>query len=194
MNGFSHGKQEENNRHFNRDFSERDEITRFKNLLESKSRELESISNKLLNERKINTQQVEELKKRLMIAEAEKERANAERNQEHELLIASKTKIIQMEESNEKLRSRIKSLESENSQLVSEIESNKISLSDYIQRYELVQRDAIYKKDQNAENLLKHQEDRHQAKITMMQQNIDSLQSKLENLVRVSIKSLKKRK
>lgn len=61
---------------YNRDFPLRDDFSNLRNLVETKSRELEHISNILANERKLHKAAIDEYEKRLSIAEAEKERVS----------------------------------------------------------------------------------------------------------------------
>lgn len=163
-------------------FHLRDGETHLKNMLESKQREIEYVSSQLTTERKQNKSITDEYEKRLAIAEAEKERALMNRNQTHELLVENKGKSIELEETNEKLRSKIKSIESENSHLVGELESTKLMLSDVQIKYNMVEKNVIYNADRNTDNILKQAQERHSAQIAMMQQQVDSLKSKHENL------------
>ena len=61
---------------YNRDFPLRDDFSNLRNLVETKSRELEHINNILANERKLHKAAIDEYEKRLSIAEAEKERVS----------------------------------------------------------------------------------------------------------------------
>lgn len=61
---------------YNKDFPLRDEFSNLRNLVETKSRELEHISNILATERKSHKIAIDEYEKRLSIAEAEKERVS----------------------------------------------------------------------------------------------------------------------
>jgi hypothetical protein len=65
---------------FNRDFPLRDDFSNLRNLVETKSRELEQISKVLMNERKMHKAAIDEYEKRLSIAEAEKERVSLYNN------------------------------------------------------------------------------------------------------------------
>lgn len=171
------------------DFHDRDEVIRLKNLLEAKSREIEYISNELISERQKKKQQVDELEKRLSIAEAEKERAIMTREQTHELLVENKAKIIEMEETIIKLKFKNKTLENENSQLVADKESTRLMLQDAQHKYDMVERNAILNEDRKADMILKQTQDRHQAQVAMMQQQIDGLKSRMESLVILLISS-----
>ena len=174
----SNGNNYQQQQHFHL----RDGETHLKNMLESKQREIEYVSSQLTSERKQNKSIADEYEKRLAIAEAEKERALMNRNQTHELLVENKGKSIELEEMNEKLRSKIKSIESENSHLVGELESTKLMLSDVQIKYNMVEKNVIYNADRNTDNILKQAQERHNAQIAMMQQQVDSLKSKHENL------------
>jgi hypothetical protein len=75
-NDHSVGIHNSNNRSSNRDFPLRDDFSNLRNLVETKSRELEHVSNILANERKAHKTAIDEYEKRLSIAEAEKERVS----------------------------------------------------------------------------------------------------------------------
>jgi centrosomal protein CEP152 len=104
------------------------------------------------------------------------------RNQTHELLVENKGKLIELEETNEKLRSKIKSIESENSNLVGELESTKLMLSDVQVKYNMVEKNVMYNADRNTDNILKQAQERHSAQIAMMQQQVDGIKAKYETL------------
>ena len=61
---------------YNKDFPLRDDFSNLRNLVETKSRELEHVSNILENERKVHKAAIDDYEKRLSIAEAEKERVS----------------------------------------------------------------------------------------------------------------------
>lgn len=175
--GNKYGKQT------NQPFHMRDESSHLKNLLDSKTREIEYVTNELTNERKKYKSQLDEYEKRLSIAEAEKERALMTRGQTHELLVENKAKMIDMEDQNNTLRTKIKNLESENSQMVAEIESTKLMLSDTQLKYSMVEKNAHFNADRNADMVLKQAQERHSAQMTMMQQQIDTLKTKYDDIV-----------
>lgn len=77
-----------------------EEIIHLKNVIESKDRETRHITERFNDERK----KVDNLQKRLAVAEAEKERSNMTRQQTHELLVESKEKNSELEDSIKKLR------------------------------------------------------------------------------------------
>lgn len=162
-------------------FALRDSESHLRNLMESKVREIEYVTNKLSDERKQNKSVADEYEKRLAIAEAEKERALMTRDQTHELLVENKSRVIEMEDCNEKLRSRIKSLEIENSSLVGELESTKLMLSDVQIKYNMVEKNVMFNADRNTDSILKQAQERHSAQIAMMQQQIDSLKTKFDD-------------
>ena len=167
------------------DFPLRDEVTRLKHQIESKSRELEYVTCELNNERRKNKSQGDEYDKRLAIAEAEKERALMTRGQTHELLVENKSKMLEMEDVCENLRSKIKSLENKNSELVAEVENTNLLLSDVQHKYSMVEKNTLFNADRNADLILKQTQERHSAQMAMMQQQIDSFKTKLDNTVRI---------
>lgn len=183
---YSHGNSIQNhssNQQYQKQpFPLRDGETHLKNMLESKQREIEYVTSQLSSERKQNKSVADEYEKRLAIAEAEKERALMNRNQTHELLVENKGKLIELEETNEKLRSKIKSIESENSHLVGELENTKLMLSDVQIKYNMVEKNVMYNADRNTDNILKQAQERHSAQIAMMQQQVDGIKAKYDDL------------
>lgn len=163
-------------------FPLRDQETHLRNLLETRSREIDYVTSQLTAERQKNKSIADEFEKRLAIAEAEKERALMTREQTHELLVETKGKVIVNEEKAEKLRSRMKSLETENSKLVGELESTKLMLTDIQIKYNMVEKNVMFSADRNTDNILKQAQERHSAQIAMMQQQMDTLKSKYDDM------------
>lgn len=163
-------------------FPLRDRETHLKNQLDEKAREIEYVTSELKSEKKKHKSAIDEYEKRLAIAEAEKERALMTRNQSHELLVESKGKANEIRDDNEKLRSKIKSLENENSSLVAELETTKLMLTDVQMKYNMVEKNVIYNADRNTDNILKQAQERHSAVVAMMQQQIDGFRSKFDDL------------
>lgn len=106
------------------------EVKKLKNVIESKTREFEHVAEVLANERNDSEKQITELKKRLALAEAEKDRANMTRQQTHELLVESKAKISDLEDHLEKSKAKMKLFDKTNSELIVELENNKTMLSE----------------------------------------------------------------
>lgn len=71
---FAHHNSKQNN--FHKDFPLRNDFTDLRNLVETKSREIEQISNLLTNERKQHKMAIDEFEKRFAISEAERERVS----------------------------------------------------------------------------------------------------------------------
>lgn len=185
MNGDSHrgnffAKKQTGNIHH--PFPLRDDTTRLQNQLAEKCREIESIAEQLTSERKKHISEIAEFEKRLSIAEAEKERALMNRNQTHELLVEHKTKVINMEDENQKLSSRIKALEAENSKLVADNETTNLMLSDVQMKYNMVEKNVMFNADRNTDIIIKQAQERHSAQVTMMQQQIDGIKSKFDDM------------
>ncbi|XP_049281491.1 myosin-11 [Anopheles funestus] len=149
-------------------------------LLESKTRELEHVTRELYEQRHKHDQQIGELEKKLLIEQAEKDRANMTCIQTRELLVQSKTKISETEDMNDKLRAKISGLEDENVKLVGELEQKNVMLQDSLHRYRMLEQNSTQKADRHTDALLKQTEERHNAKVTMMQQQIDNLRSELD--------------
>ncbi|CAG9804711.1 unnamed protein product [Chironomus riparius] len=167
---------------YNKEFPLRDDFSNLRNLVETKSRELEHVSNMLANERKMNKAAIDEYEKRLSIAEAEKERALMNRNQTHELLVENKGKVIELNEKNQNLMSKIKSLENENERLVGEIESTKIMLSDVQTKYGMVEKNVLFNAERSTDLIIKQAQERHNAQMAMMQQQIETLKNKNDDI------------
>uniref|UniRef100_A0A182VS31 Uncharacterized protein n=1 Tax=Anopheles minimus TaxID=112268 RepID=A0A182VS31_9DIPT len=149
-------------------------------LLESKTRELETVTRELYEQRHKHELQVNELEKRLLIEQAEKDRANMTRDQTREVLVQSKTKISEAQDANEKLRTKVTGLQDENVKLVAELEQRNVMLQDTLQRYRMLEQNSAQKADRHTDALLKQTEERHNAKVAMMQQQIDNLRSELD--------------
>ncbi|XP_058449561.1 uncharacterized protein LOC131429448 [Malaya genurostris] len=159
------------------------EVAHWKNMFESKSREFEHVTRLLHDKTKEFEQEKGELQKRLMLAEGERDRANMTRTQTHDLLVASKTKISEQEDVIGKLRTKIKSLEDTNLKLEAELENKKTMLQDTLHKYHMVEQNIGLKADRYTDQLLKQSEEKHNAKVTMMQQQIDNLRSDLDDRV-----------
>uniref|UniRef100_A0A182K3J4 Uncharacterized protein n=1 Tax=Anopheles christyi TaxID=43041 RepID=A0A182K3J4_9DIPT len=149
-------------------------------LLESKSRELEHVTREMYDQCHKYDQQIGELEKRLLIEQAEKDRANMTRDQTRELLVQSKTKISELEDANEKLRAKVSGQENENVKLVGELEQKTMMLQDSLHRYRMLEQNSAQKADRHTDALLKQTEERHNAKVAMMQQQIDNMRSELD--------------
>uniref|UniRef100_A0A182NSK9 Uncharacterized protein n=1 Tax=Anopheles dirus TaxID=7168 RepID=A0A182NSK9_9DIPT len=149
-------------------------------LLESKSRELEHATRELYEQRHKHEQQIGELDKRLLIEQAEKDRAIMTRDQTRELLVQSKTKISELEDANDKLRTKVAALEDRNVALVAEMEQKNMMLQDSLHRYRMLEQNTAQKADRHTDALLKQTEERHNAKVAMMQQQVDNLRSELD--------------
>lgn len=184
-----------------KDFPLRDDFASLKNLVETKSREIEAVSNVLAAERKQFKNAIDEYEKRITIAESEKERVSLSkffvdsffifnlffkalmnRNQSHELLVEHKGKINEKNEENEALKSKIKVLQNENEKLVADLESTKLMLSDVQTKYNMVEKNVLFNADRNTDLILKQAQERHNAQIAMMQQQIENFKSKYDDL------------
>lgn len=153
------------------------EISHWRNMYDSKCRELDHVT-KLLHEK---GNKYDELQKRLMLTEAERDRADMTRKQTHDILVDSKTKISEQEDSLCKLKTKVKSLEEENLQLEAELQNKKTLLQDTLHKYHMVEQNVGLKADRHTDHLLKQAEEKNNAKVTMMQQQIDNLRSNLDD-------------
>uniref|UniRef100_A0A182P0A5 Uncharacterized protein n=1 Tax=Anopheles epiroticus TaxID=199890 RepID=A0A182P0A5_9DIPT len=149
-------------------------------LLESKSRELEHLSKEMYAQNHKHEQQIAELEKKLLIEQADKDRANMTRDQTRELLVQSKTKISELEDVIDKLDKKVSGLKDENVKLEGELEQKNTMLQDSLHRYRMLEQNTTQKADRHTDALLKQAEERHNAKVTMMQQQIDNLRSELD--------------
>lgn len=165
------------------------ELGSLRNQLESKTREFDHVSGLLADERKSAESQINELKKRLALSEAERDRVTVTRQQTHELLVEAKSRISDQDDALEKLRTKNRSLENANSELQGQLESAKTMVSDLQQKYHMVERNIGVTNDKNADALVKATNERFSGKIDMMQQQIESLRNKYDGKV-AEVKSL----
>ncbi|XP_055302141.1 cingulin [Sitodiplosis mosellana] len=153
------------------------EILQLKNMLSSKNEELRIAASEIKNSQNKN----DELVKRLAIAEAEKERAHMSRQQTHELFVESKQKLSERDEIISDLNGKIKSLNDKNLEVLAELEHTKSLLSDVQHKYHMVERNASYSSEKHADSMVKQINDRHAAQTDMMQQQINTMRTKLED-------------
>ena len=153
------------------------EILQLKNMLASKHEELQIAINELKNSQSKN----DELNKRLAIAEAEKERAHMSRQQTHDLFVESKQKLSERDGRISELNGKIKSLNDKNLEILTELEHTKSLLSDVQHKYQMVERNASYSSEKHTDNMIKQINDRHAAQTDMMQQQINTMRTKLED-------------
>uniref|UniRef100_A0A0A1XP57 Golgin subfamily B member 1 n=1 Tax=Zeugodacus cucurbitae TaxID=28588 RepID=A0A0A1XP57_ZEUCU len=152
------------------------EIHQLNMLLESRTRESEHFKQLASEEQKKR----DELQKRLCITEAELDRALANKNSTHELLVECKEKCSNLENSISKLRSEKKSLESEHNIVLGKLETTQMLLADVQQKYDMVERDLGKNSQRNAELQRKQMEERHRAELDVMQQQMEQLVGKLD--------------
>lgn len=157
------------------------ELSQLKNALASKAEELKNVTAHASAERQKFQTQIDELKKRLSITEAEKERAHMTRKQTHELVVESKQKISEQDEHIAELNAKIKSLENKNLELITELEHTKTLLSETQHKYHLVERNANLSSDRHTDGIVKQLKDRHAAEVDVMQQQISTMRSKVED-------------
>lgn len=157
------------------------EARQLRQLLESKTREFEHVTRQLYEKSRENEQQTGDLKKRILIAESERDRANMTRSQTHDLLVESKTKIAEQEDRIAELRSKIKSLEDTNLNQEADLVNKNTMLQDALQKCHMLEQNAGLKADRHTDQLLKQAEEKYSARVAMMQQQIDKLRSELED-------------
>ncbi|KXJ68546.1 hypothetical protein RP20_CCG002785 [Aedes albopictus] len=158
-------------------------VTHWMQMYESKQREFEHVTRLMHDKTKEFERQVNELKKRLMLAEGERDRANMTRTQSHDILVECKTKISEQEDAISKHKDKIKSLEETNLKLEADLEHKKTMLQDTLHKYHMVEQTMGVKADRHTDHLLKQAEEKHSAKVAMMQQQIENLRSELDDRV-----------
>lgn len=123
---------------------------------------------------------IEELKRRLALSESEKQRAFMARQQSHELLVESKGKISDQEDTIAKLKSKLKTIEHTNTDLVTQLECKQTLLNDALIKQQMIERNVGLTADRNADLAIKQANDRATAQATMHQQQLDSLRMQLD--------------
>lgn len=160
-------------------------IYRLKIELESKTNELTHVNRVLAEERQKGQKQIGDLTKRLALAEAECERAQMMRNQEHELLVESKTKICDLDDLVEKLKERNRLLEAEKSELAVELENVRIMVNDAQMKCHLMEKEvsrggAANQSNRNQDAAFRQLTERNNAQLDVLQQQIDNFRDRLD--------------
>lgn len=155
------------------------EIKYLKNVINSKDAEIKNITSITTAERAKLESNVDELRKRLSISEAEKERAHMNRNQEHELLVESKKRIAEQSNEIAELNVKIKLLDSKNLELLTDLEHTRTMLTDIQHKYHMVERNANAEK--RSDVAVRQINEQHAAQVDMMQQQIYTMTAKLES-------------
>lgn len=155
------------------------EVRHLKNVLASKNEEIRNITATYQSDRVTMQCQIDELKKRLTIAEAEKERANMSRKQTHESLVESKQRLSEQEEQIKELNAKIKLLDASKLEILTELEHTKTLLSDTQHKYLMVERNM--QTERNTDSVVKQIKDQHAAQVDMMQQQINTMRTKFED-------------
>lgn len=155
------------------------EVRHLKNVLASKNEEIRNITATYQSDRATLQCQIDELKKRLTIAEAEKERANMSRKQTHESLVESKQKLSEQDEQIKELNAKIKLLDASKLEILTEFEHTKTLLSDTQHKYFMVERNM--QTERNTDSVVKQIKDQHAAQVDMMQQQINTMRTKFED-------------
>lgn len=157
------------------------EISQLKNIVASKNEELRNITSEFTNERVSLQNKIEELKKRLSIAESEKERANMGKQKTHELLVESKQRLSEQDEKISELNAKLKAYDAKNLDLLGELERTKSALNDVQHKYNLVEKSNSYTSEKYTDSVAKQLKDRHAAERDMLQQQINTMRTKLED-------------
>ncbi|EDS29669.1 conserved hypothetical protein [Culex quinquefasciatus] len=157
------------------------EVRHWKQLLESKTREFEHVTRQLHDKTREYDQKVNDLKKRLMLAEGDRDRAEMTRSQTHALLVESKTKIAEQDDRIGELKGKIRGLEEVNLKQEADLVNKNTMLQDALQKCHMLEVNAGQKATRHTDNLLKQAEEKYSAKVTMMQQQIDKLRGECED-------------
>ncbi|XP_016974684.2 interaptin [Drosophila rhopaloa] len=152
------------------------EFYRLQMMLKSKDNELQTI-NQIANDKH---KELDEIKKRLSITQAELERARREKQNTHELLVETKESCSNKDSDLEKLRLEKKQLEEINTRLVGQLEITRTLLSDVQSKYDMVQRDTHKREERNAELRVKRIEDAHRGQCDLFNQQLNQLTDQLD--------------
>lgn len=101
------------------------------------------------------------------------------KHQTHELLVESKAKCSELEDTISKLKGKIKAQETANNELVGQLERTQTLLADAEHKYHMVERNIASSNDRNAEQWKRQIEDRHRGQIEMMQSQMDQMRDKI---------------
>lgn len=173
----NHHKAHNDNHHIDPN----NEISRLKNVLASKNEELRNLTSEFTSERVSFQNKIEELKKRFAIAEAEKERAIMGKQKTHELLVESKQKLSERDEKMSELSAKIKAYDAKNLELLGELERTKTALNEVQHKYNIVEKNNSYSSEKYTDSVVKQLKDRHAAERDMLQQQINTMRTKLED-------------
>lgn len=157
------------------------EMKYLKNALSSREEEIKNITSLSSTERVKLEAQIAELKKRLSISEAEKERAHMNRKQTHELVVESKQQIAEHESQMAELNVKIKTLDASNLELLGELERARTMLADVQHKYHMVERNAGTNADKHADAVVRQLNERHAAQADMLQQQLNTMNTKLDS-------------
>lgn len=156
------------------------EVRLLKNALALKTEEVTTLTAQSTSERLQYENKLSELKKRLAISEAEKERAHMNRQQTHELFVESKQKLSERDEEIGELNAKIRQMNTRNLDLVTELEHSKSLLSDVQHKYMMVERNGNYSSDKHTDGIVKQINERNATQNDVLQQQMSTLRSKLE--------------
>lgn len=157
------------------------EVRHWKQMYESRTREFEHVTRTLHDKTREYEAKANELRKQLMLAEGERDRANMTRAQTHDLLVESKTKLAEQEDRMGELRGKIRGLEEVNLRQEAELVNRNTMLQDALEKCRMLEVNAGQKATKHTDALLKQAEEKYSAKVTMMQQQIDKLRGELED-------------
>lgn len=180
-NGIATNHHQANPNKYHDDTELMNEVLHLKNMLSSKNQELKNLTSEFTNERITLQNKIEELTKRLTITDSDKERAHMGKQQLHELLIESKQQVSQQDGQITDLNAKIGALDAHNLELLAELERTKSLLNEAQHKYHMIEKNAAYSSERHTDNMVKQINDRHAAQIDMMQQQINTMCTKLED-------------
>lgn len=174
---------ETSNTHFDGEDQPRyeNELCRLRNELIAKNNEVETFKQLLTDEKQDKEATYNDLKKKIRIFEAEKERAIMTKNQTHDLLVESKTELSNLQNHTEELQQKLDSVEDNNSKLMIELQQTKTMLSDLQHEHRNLELDTKHKTSSRIDATVKQLQEKHNAQVEIMQQQIDNLSSKLND-------------
>lgn len=179
FNGINANQKPFLNNNNNHDAEMMTEVLHLRNTVASKNQEIQNMKAEFTNERILWESKIDELNKKLVISEGEKERAIMTRQQTHQLFVESKQKYSEQEEQLHELNAKIKALDARNLDILTELESTKSLLTDTQHKYQMVERNISTEK--HTDSIIKQITDRNAAQVDMMQQQINTMRSKLED-------------
>ncbi|XP_046389996.1 centrosomal protein of 152 kDa-like isoform X2 [Ischnura elegans] len=148
-------------------------------LYEVRIKEIQRLHDEIEKSRNESKQMELQLKRRLTLMEAEKERAALSLKQSQNLLVTSKAQIEELQKQTEEQKKTITSLEESNYNLTTQLEIAKSSVNDLQNRISFLEKiDTSKKKELENESYLKLIEERHRKEMNCMQEEVEVMKVK----------------